>query len=202
PFYARRWRRRYDLLSSTTMWLVVPPPLSSYTSLIPSPNPSPYTGSARISPIPYSTPYTLPYTSSSPIDRCFKDLLTGKLSLPLVAAMMVFQGIVSHCPTVLVVRQGIVSHCPTVLVVRHFHPVSLCVASLSCCLNPLLYYLFPAEFRQHLSQRTSSPLLSSSIRERLMILESTSSPLLLHQGAAHDPGEHLLSSPPPSGSGS
>ncbi|XP_055783875.1 putative P2Y purinoceptor 10 [Salvelinus fontinalis] len=71
------------------------------------------------------------------------------------------------------VSQDIVSHCPTMLVVRHFHPVSLCVASLSCCLNPLLYYFLTAEFRQHLSQRTSS--LSSSIRGRLMSLESTSS---------------------------
>ncbi|XP_029499737.1 putative P2Y purinoceptor 10 [Oncorhynchus nerka] len=285
PFYARRWRRRYDLLISATVWLVVGIGCSPFiimrssnstvpsqytpspsTSLIPSSNPSHYTGS----PIQYSTPSTLPYTSSSP-SGCFKDLPTRKLPLPLVAAMMVLAELfgfvlplsaisycslrIAHslrqrqdrehhhnhrcpstsqaqpsaqtdrehhhnhrCPSTsqaqpsaqinrqmdkdkrralrmvmscsalflfcfapyhinfllyVMVSQDIVSHCPTMLVVRHFHPVSLCVASLSCCLNPLLYYFLTAEFRQHLSQRTSS--LSSSIRGRLMSLESTSS---------------------------
>ncbi|XP_021448312.2 putative P2Y purinoceptor 10 [Oncorhynchus mykiss] len=307
PFYARRWRRRYDLLISATVWLVVGIGCSPFiimrisnstvpsqytpspsTSLIPSSNPSHYTGS----PIQYSTTSTLPYTSSSPTG-CFKDLPTRKLPLPLVAAMMVLAELfgfvlplsaisycslrIAHslrqrqdrehhhnhrcpstsqaqpstqtdrehhhnhrCPSTsqaqpstqtdrehhhnhrcpltsqaqpsarinrqmdkdkrralrmvmscsalflfcfapyhinfllyVMVSQDIVSHCPTMLVVRHFHPVSLCVASLSCCLNPLLYYFLTAEFRQHLSQRTSS--LSSSIRGRLMSLESTSS---------------------------
>ncbi|XP_029575628.1 putative P2Y purinoceptor 10 isoform X2 [Salmo trutta] len=288
PFYARRWRRRYDLLISATVWLVVGIFCSPFiimrisnstvpgqytpspsTSLIPISNPSYYTGS----PIPYSTPSTLPYTSPSPrpSDGCFKDLPTRKLPLPLMAAMMVLAELfgfvlplsaisycslrIAHslrqrqdrehhqnhrcpstsqaqpsaqmdrehhhnhrCPSTsqaqpsaqmnrqtdkdkrralrmvmscsalflfcfapyhvnfllyVMVSQDIVSHCPTMLVVRHFHPVSLCVASMSCCLNPLLYYFLTAEFRQHLSQRTSS--LSSSIRGRLMSLESTSS---------------------------
>ncbi|XP_045573743.1 putative P2Y purinoceptor 10 isoform X1 [Salmo salar] len=288
PFYARRWRRRYDLLISATVWLVVGIFCSPFiimrisnstvpgqytpspsTSLIPSSNPSYYTGS----PIPYSTPSTLPYTSPSPRpgDGCFKDLPTRKLPLPLMAAMMVLAELfgfvlplsaisycslrIAHslrqrqdrehhqnhrcpstsqaqpsaqtdrehhhnhrCPSTsqaqpsaqmhrqtdkdkrralrmvmscsalflfcfapyhvnfllyVMVSQDIVSHCPTMLAVRHFHPISLCVASLSCCLNPLLYYFLTAEFRQHLSQRTSS--LSSSIRGRLMSLESTSS---------------------------
>eukprot|EP00063_Salmo_salar_P079078 XP_014053913.1 PREDICTED: putative P2Y purinoceptor 10 isoform X2 [Salmo salar] len=288
PFYARRWRRRYDLLISATVWLVVGIFCSPFiimrisnstvpgqytpspsTSFIPSSNPSYYTGS----PIPYSTPSTLPYTSPSPRpgDGCFKDLPTRKLPLPLMAAMMVLAELfgfvlplsaisycslrIAHslrqrqdrehhqnhrcpstsqaqpsaqtdrehhhnhrCPSTsqaqpsaqmhrqtdkdkrralrmvmscsalflfcfapyhvnfllyVMVSQDIVSHCPTMLAVRHFHPISLCVASLSCCLNPLLYYFLTAEFRQHLSQRTSS--LSSSIRGRLMSLESTSS---------------------------
>ncbi|CDQ93902.1 unnamed protein product [Oncorhynchus mykiss] len=203
PFYARRWRRRYDLLISATVWLVVGIGCSPFiimrisnstvpsqytpspsTSLIPSSNPSHYTGS----PIQYSTTSTLPYTSSSPTG-CFKDLPTRKLPLPLMdkdkrralrmvmscSALFLFCFAPYHINFLLyvMVSQDIVSHCPTMLVVRHFHPVSLCVASLSCCLNPLLYYFLTAEFRQHLSQRTSS--LSSSIRGRLMSLESTSS---------------------------
>lgn len=66
----------------------------------------------------------------------------------------------------LMVSQDIVSHCATRLAVRQFHPVSLCLASLSCCLNPLLYYFLTAEFRLHLTRRTSSftsSLLSSPI---------------------------------------
>lgn len=66
----------------------------------------------------------------------------------------------------LMVSQDIVSHCATRLAVLQFHPVSLCIASLSCCLNPLLYYYLTDEFRSHLTRRTSSftsSLLSSPI---------------------------------------
>jgi len=66
----------------------------------------------------------------------------------------------------LMVSQNYVSHCATRLAVKQFHPVSLCMASLSCCLNPLLYYFLTAEFRRHLGKRTSSfssSLLSSPI---------------------------------------
>ncbi|CAJ1058292.1 uncharacterized protein LOC121948466 [Xyrichtys novacula] len=57
----------------------------------------------------------------------------------------------------LMVSQDILSHCATRVAVRQFHPVPLCFASLSCFLNPLLYYFLTAEFRQHLTRRTSSP---------------------------------------------
>lgn len=83
----------------------------------------------------------------------------------------------------LMVSQGIVSNCGTRLAVRQFHPVSLCLASLSCCLNPLLYYFLTAEFRQHLTRRTSSftssllssPISSPTQRPALHILMSRES---------------------------
>nr|XP_046261587.1 putative P2Y purinoceptor 10 [Scatophagus argus] len=86
----------------------------------------------------------------------------------------------------LMVSQDIVSHCATKLVVHQFHPVSLCLASMSCCLNPVLYYFLTAEFRQHLTKRTSSfttSLLSSPIssptqrpaQARMMRMESSCS---------------------------
>lgn len=67
----------------------------------------------------------------------------------------------------MMVSQRVVVHCATVLAVKQFHPISLCLASMSCCLNPLLYYFLNAEFRMHL-KRTSS--FSNSI------LSSPSSP--------------------------
>lgn len=84
----------------------------------------------------------------------------------------------------LMVSQDILTHCTTQLVVRQFHPLSLCLASLSCCLNPLLYYFLTAEFRLHLKKRTSSfssshlysPVASPTQRlplHRLMSEEST-----------------------------
>lgn len=84
----------------------------------------------------------------------------------------------------LMVSQNIVSNCVTRLAVRQFHPMSLCLASLSCCLNPLLYYFLTAEFRQHLTRRTSSfsssllsspvsPLNERHIHQRLVSMESS-----------------------------
>lgn len=87
----------------------------------------------------------------------------------------------------LMVSQGVVSQCAMVASVRRFHPVSLCLASLSSCLNPLLYYFLTVEFRQHLSRRVSSitssllssPSSSSHGRrlapQRLMSMESSCS---------------------------
>ncbi|XP_051514555.1 putative P2Y purinoceptor 10 [Myxocyprinus asiaticus] len=70
----------------------------------------------------------------------------------------------------LMVSQCIITDCALSQAVRQFHPVSLCMASLNCCLNPLIYYFLTTEFRQQLSRQGSSVL-----RGRLMSLESTSS---------------------------
>ncbi|MEQ2268147.1 hypothetical protein XENORESO_016175 [Xenotaenia resolanae] len=85
----------------------------------------------------------------------------------------------------LMVSQNFVLHCSTRLAVKQFHPVSLCLASMSCCLNPLLYYFLNAEFRMHLRRTSSfsSSFLSSPIsspkqcpaQTRLLRMESTCS---------------------------
>uniref|UniRef100_A0A8C5I2S6 P2Y receptor family member 10 n=2 Tax=Gouania willdenowi TaxID=441366 RepID=A0A8C5I2S6_GOUWI len=56
----------------------------------------------------------------------------------------------------LLVSQEVVWNCAAALVVQRFHPVSLCLASMSCCLNPALYYFQTSEFRMHLRIRTNS----------------------------------------------
>ncbi|KAL2077752.1 hypothetical protein ACEWY4_027256 [Coilia grayii] len=66
--------------------------------------------------------------------------------------------------------QGLLTRCDVVAAVRRFHPVTLCIASLNCCLNPLIYYFLATEFREQLSRHGSSVL-----RGRLMSLESSSS---------------------------
>ncbi|KAM9850340.1 putative P2Y purinoceptor 10 [Aulostomus maculatus] len=238
PFSARRWRRRYDLLISIIMWVVV--------SLA-------------------CSPFILMRSSSTNPgnNSCFKDLPMRRLPLSLAVTMMslaelfgfliplacisyssiriswslnhkkvqqdstllnssahrrlqsvtstdhdnqsksdkqrALRMVLSCCAVFLfcfapyhinfllylMVSQGIVSHCAMRLAVRQFHPVSLCLASLSCCLNPLLYYFLTAEFRLHLTRRTSSftsSLLSSPISSpsghaphRLMSMESSCS---------------------------
>ncbi|XP_006633029.1 putative P2Y purinoceptor 10 [Lepisosteus oculatus] len=66
--------------------------------------------------------------------------------------------------------QDIITYCPLRYAVRRFHPISLCLASLNCCLNPFIYYFLTTEFRQQLSRHGSSV-----IRGRLMSRESASS---------------------------
>ncbi|KAG7278097.1 hypothetical protein CRUP_029042 [Coryphaenoides rupestris] len=56
----------------------------------------------------------------------------------------------------MMVSQDMVYHCGLRLAVLQFHPLSLCMSGLSCCLNPLLYYFLTAEFRLHLRTRASS----------------------------------------------
>ncbi|XP_033489657.2 putative P2Y purinoceptor 10 [Epinephelus lanceolatus] len=225
PFSARRWRRRYDLLISLIVWVVVGLACSPFILMRSS------------------------SSNSSNKDGCFKDLPMRRLSLSLVVTMIALaelfgfiiplacitfssiritrslnqknenansttlnssarsriQSVTSNGHTdkyhkkqintekrralrmvlgccalflfcfapyhlnfllYLMVSQDVVSHCATRLAVYQFHPVSLCLASLSCCLNPLLYYFLNAEFRLHLTRRTSSfttSLLSSPI---------------------------------------
>lgn len=251
PFAARQWRRRYDLLISITVWVVVSLGCSPFILMRSSSSPSSatqadynmsfspevtsnpqLTGSALVSPSPHGS--GLPTQLS-----CFKDLPMRRLPVPPAVTMMVFaellgfviplacissssfliarslkQGqtcdehssstrprppslsiqsesfrgkqtnaekqralkMVLGCSALflvcfapyhinflfyLMVSQGIVSHCATELAVRRFHPLSLCLASLSCCLNPLLYYFLNTEFRLHLRRRASS--FSSSV---------------------------------------
>ncbi len=70
----------------------------------------------------------------------------------------------------LMVTQNFITNCAARQAILQFHPISLCIASLNCCLNPLIYYFLTTEFKQQLSQHGSSVL-----RGRLMSTESTSS---------------------------
>lgn len=132
-------------------------------------------------------------TSNCQMDKCHEKQTTGdkrralRMVLSCSALFLVcFAPYHLNFLLYLMVSQGIVTHCATSVAVRQFHPVSLCLASLSCCLNPLLYYFLTAEFRLHLTKRTSSftsSLLSSPIsspiqrpaQNRLISMESNCS---------------------------
>nr|XP_020451164.1 putative P2Y purinoceptor 10 [Monopterus albus]XP_020451165.1 putative P2Y purinoceptor 10 [Monopterus albus] len=281
PFFARRWRRRYDLLISSIVWLVVGLGCSPFILMrSSSTNASTSVNTQTFNNLSFSvtetfTQHSLDYTSSRSVSipnssrgECFKDLPMRRLSQPLAISMMTLaelfgfiiplacisytcvhiahslnqrkiqdqhspytlnssarsrlQSVTSNCQMdkyekhtngdkrralrmvlscsalflfcfapyhlnfllYLMVSQEMVSHCPTRQAVLKFHPVSLCLASLSCCLNPLLYYFLTAEFRMHLTSRSSSfssSLLSSPISsptqrngpQRLMSMESS-----------------------------
>lgn len=281
PFSARRWRRRYDLMISVVVWVVVSLACSPFIVMRSSSSSSVTLSEQTITNMPYSLEATstqqspgvttlfMQPSTASPSKGCFKDLPMRRLPLSLAVTMMALaelfgfliplacisyssfriarslnqkppqhqqnslsssarsrlQSATSNAQTekyhekqtngekrralrmvlscsalflfcfapyhlnfllYLMVSQDIVSHCATRLAVRQFHPVSLCLASLSCCLNPLLYYFLTAEFRMHLTRRTSSfsSVLSSPISSpthllvqphRLMSMESSCS---------------------------
>nr|XP_014334341.1 PREDICTED: putative P2Y purinoceptor 10 isoform X2 [Bos mutus] len=68
------------------------------------------------------------------------------------------------------VKEAIISSCPIVQSTQYFHPFCLCLASLCCLLDPILYYFMASEFRDQLSRHGSSV-----TRSRLMSRESGSS---------------------------
>ncbi|KAJ3587779.1 hypothetical protein NHX12_011375 [Muraenolepis orangiensis] len=246
PFFACRWRKRYDLLISVVVWLVVGMACSPFVLVRDSSQlTDPGNGSLSYKP------------------QCFKDLPTRKLPLPTAVTMIVLgelfgfllplaaisyssvriahslltaQGrdpggpqprghanrplsssssfssslrphdpqteaasnrqsagdkaralrMVLSCTTLflicyapyhvnfllyLMVEQGLVSNCSVRLATKQLHPVSLCLSSISCCLNPLLYYFLTTEFRLHLSSRASSlasTLISSPVGSKLL----------------------------------
>lgn len=230
PFSARRWRRRYDLLISFVVWVVVG--LSCSPFILMRSSSSSFNASLQPTISNVTELYTKPFNQTR---QCFKDLPMRHVSLSLLVMMITllelfgflipllcifyssFQIVHSltqkqksedsqnstrsrslsfssnvenkyeekqakyekrralrivlsccglflfcfgpyHINFLLFIleSQGIVTDCGTRLAVKQFHPISLCIASLSCCLNPVLYYFLAAEFRMHLTKRTSS----------------------------------------------
>lgn len=252
PFSARRWRRRYDLVISFMVWVVVGLGCSPFILMRSSSSPLSNNLQPTISNLTQFTDQNLNLTyheshtqSINQTTGCFKDLPMRHVSLSLAVMMIslaelfgflipllcIFYSsfriahslaqkqksqdsqsstrsrlyslssnleskyeekpakdekrralrMVLSCSGLflvcfgpyhinfllyLMVSQDILTDCGTRLAVRQFHPVSLCIANLSCCLNPLLYYFLTAEFRMHFTNRTpsfSGTLLSSPL---------------------------------------
>ncbi|XP_067405844.1 putative P2Y purinoceptor 10 [Emydura macquarii macquarii] len=53
-------------------------------------------------------------------------------------------------PLFMMVKQNIITNCSISRSTLHFHTVSLCLASLNCCLDPILYYFMTSEFQDKL----------------------------------------------------
>ncbi|XP_040261810.1 putative P2Y purinoceptor 10 [Bufo bufo] len=68
------------------------------------------------------------------------------------------------------VSSNIIHSCPVHKVIMDLHPFSLCLASINCCLNPILYYFTASEFQNELAKHSSSV-----VRVRLMSKESVTS---------------------------
>ncbi|XP_078268021.1 putative G-protein coupled receptor 174 [Rhinoraja longicauda] len=56
-------------------------------------------------------------------------------------------------PLHFLVLSGRIEDCSTRSFILKFHPVALCLASLNCCLDPIMYYFTTDEFRRRLSRQ-------------------------------------------------
>ncbi|KAM6151037.1 putative P2Y purinoceptor 10 [Rhynchocyon petersi] len=200
PFKARDWKRRYDMAISATIWIIVGTACLPFlilrnveldkntTSCFADLGYNPMNKTALVGMITVAelAGFVIPVTI---IAWC-----TWKITTSLRQSPETFQGInerqkalwmVFMCAAVFficftpyhinfifytMVKEKIISSCLIVQNTLYFHPFCLCLASLCCLLDPILYYFMASEFRGQLSRHGSSV-----IRSRLMSRESGSS---------------------------
>ncbi|XP_063793583.1 putative P2Y purinoceptor 10 [Pseudophryne corroboree] len=68
------------------------------------------------------------------------------------------------------ISSQVIQNCTVEKVVMTLHPFSLCLASINCCLNPIIYYFTATEFQNEVAKRSNS-----MARVRLMNRESVNS---------------------------
>ncbi|KAL7979995.1 hypothetical protein Chor_004464 [Crotalus horridus] len=69
-----------------------------------------------------------------------------------------------NLPIFMMVKQGVFGSCLVRHQVLNFHSISLCLASLNCCLDPILYYFMTSEFQQRLFRHSGAAFLHRFIR--------------------------------------
>lgn len=200
PFRARNWKRRYDVGISAVIWIVVgtaclPFPILRNAGLANNTD-SCFAdlGYKQMDAVVLVTMVVIAELAGFVIPVITIACCTWKTTVSLKHPPIAFQGIserkkalrmVFMCAAVFVicftpyhinfifytmVKESIITSCPTVKSTLYFHPFSLCLASLCCLLDPILYYFMASEFRDQLSRHGSSV-----TRSRLMSRESGSS---------------------------
>ncbi|XP_054422627.1 putative P2Y purinoceptor 10 isoform X2 [Pteronotus mesoamericanus] len=200
PFRARDWKRRYDVGISAAIWVVVgtaclPFPILRSAALSKK-NESCFAdlGYKKMDAVALVGMITLAELAGFVIPVVIIAWCTWKTTIFLRQPPTAFQGIsekqkalrmIYMCAAVFficftpyhinfffytMVQEKIIISCSIVRSTQYFHPFSLCLASLSCLLNPILYYFMASEFRDQLSLHGNS-----LTRSRLMSRESGSS---------------------------
>ncbi|XP_017579030.1 putative P2Y purinoceptor 10 [Pygocentrus nattereri] len=200
PFCAKKWKRRYDVRISIVVWLVVGLCCSPFILMRTNSEQQNGTSCFKDLPtrkLKLGTAVTM-MAFGELLGFVIPLIIIGFCSYFIVHSLqqstqagysvndkkralrmvLVCTGVFLFCFTpyhinfllYMMVSQDLITECTVRQAVQQFHPISLCIASLNCCLNPLIYYFLTTEFRQQLSRHGSSVL-----RGRLMSLESTSS---------------------------
>ncbi|NWU94698.1 GP174 protein, partial [Upupa epops] len=180
PFRANSWKRRYDAAISAAIWLVVgaaclpllvvrSPALSNSTGTCFSD-----LGVKQLSPgdsialvtvaelfgfiIPLGIIAGCTWKMRQSLrERPTQLQTTGEkrraLRMVLMCAAVFFICFTPYhinFPFFMMVIENIIRHCAVHRSALRFHPVSLCLASLNCCLDPVLYYFMTSEFQDQL----------------------------------------------------
>ncbi|XP_060039666.1 putative P2Y purinoceptor 10 [Erinaceus europaeus] len=201
PFKARDWKRRYDVGISAAIWIIVGTaclPFPIMRSHINNKTESCFADLdyKEMNVVTLAVMITFAELAGFVIPVFIIAWCTWKTTMSLKHPPMAFQGIserqkalrmVFMCAAVFficftpyhinfifytMVKEKIIKSCPIVQSTQYFHPFSLCLASLCCLLDPIIYYFMASEFRDQLSRHGSSV-----IRSRLMSRESGSSVL-------------------------
>ncbi|XP_036295743.1 putative P2Y purinoceptor 10 [Pipistrellus kuhlii] len=199
PFRARVWKRRYDVGISAVIWVIVGTaclPFPIYRSANLANNTESCfadLGYKKMNIVSFVGVITVAELAGFVIPVIIITWCTWKTTISL-RQPMAFQGIserqkalrmVFMCAAVFFIcftpyhinfifyamaKEDIISSCSIVKSTLYFHPFCLCLASICCLLDPILYYFMASEFRDQLSRHSSSV-----TRSRLMSRESGSS---------------------------
>uniref|UniRef100_A0A8C5QAI8 Putative P2Y purinoceptor 10 n=1 Tax=Leptobrachium leishanense TaxID=445787 RepID=A0A8C5QAI8_9ANUR len=200
PFKAKDWKRRYDIAISCTVWIVIgaaclPFPLfrssdfnNSSTACFAD------LGMKTMNVAPALSMIILAELAGFVIPVIMIAYCTLKTKAQLQHNVLQLQNInekrkalrmVITCAVVfficfapyhvnffffMLVNFKVIENCTMHKVILTFHPYSLCLASINCCLDPILYYFSASEFKNEVVRHGSSV-----IRVRLMSRESASS---------------------------
>ncbi|XP_044538741.1 putative P2Y purinoceptor 10, partial [Gracilinanus agilis] len=183
PFKARDWKRRYDVAISAIIWVTVgaaclPLPVMRSASLannsseicfadLAVQHTSMTTSIAMITvaelggfviPIGVITFCTWKMMKSlqdyqTPPHNNEKDKAFRMVLICAMVFFICFTPYHINFPIFMMLKQDLFSSCHFMKIILCFHIISLCIASMNCCLDPLLYYFMTAEFRDQLSRR-------------------------------------------------
>ncbi|XP_006002263.1 putative P2Y purinoceptor 10 [Latimeria chalumnae] len=197
PFRAKSWKRRYDICISAALWVIVGAGCSPFVFLrnstnknqtcfadLPMKKPNLLVTATMVVAgdltgfvIPFFTIMICSWKTWKTLkgDVFIHNKREKQKALRLVITCAVvflicFAPYHLNFPLYVMSTTDVITNCETRKHILTFHPISLCLASLNCCLDPVIYYFMTTEFREQLSRHGSS-----IIRGRLMSKESGSS---------------------------
>ncbi|MEE6496496.1 hypothetical protein FKM82_002388 [Ascaphus truei] len=200
PFKAKGWKRRYDVAISIVVWIVVgaaclPFPLLRSSGLN-NKNATCFAdlGRTKMKVANMVSMVTVAELSGFVIPviiivyctwKTRKQLKTEALNCQNMNEKCKALWMVIMCATVfficfapyhinfffyMMVTSDIIKNDTVHRIATTFHPYSLCLASINCCLDPILYYFMASEFKREIARHGST-----AMRMRLMSRESASS---------------------------
>ncbi|XP_042524190.1 putative P2Y purinoceptor 10 [Dipodomys spectabilis] len=200
PFRARNWKRRYDVGISAAIWVIVgtaclPLPILrsagldnhtescfadlglyhiSMASSIGMVTAAELGGFvfpvAIITYCTWKTRKSLQESQVPPQNTKERKKALRMVLMCAVVFVVCFTPYHLNFPFFMMVKQDMFSNCSFTKTTLCFHIISLCLANLNCCLDPVVYYFMTSEFRDQFSEH-SGLVLQSCVRCRDSALE-------------------------------